>query len=70
MYDRTVTLNSLGKTFSLTGWKIGWAIAPPALSQAIRMAHQFVTFSVATPLQHGAVAALRAPDEFYDQVSA
>lgn len=58
MADRTVTLSSLGKTFSLTGWKIGWAIAPPHLTAAIRAAHQFITFATATPLQVGAAAAL------------
>lgn len=65
MADRTVTLSSLGKTFSLTGWKVGWAIASPHLSQGIRNAHQILTFSTATPLQHGAVAAFAAPESFY-----
>jgi aspartate/methionine/tyrosine aminotransferase len=65
MYERTVTLSSLGKTFSLTGWKIGWAIAPPELTAGIRAAHQFLTFATATPLQHGAIAALRAADTYY-----
>ncbi len=59
MEHRTVTLSSLGKTFSLTGWKIGWAIASPELSRGVRAAHQYLTFATATPLQHGAVAALR-----------
>eukprot|EP00270_Netrium_digitus_P016102 TRINITY_DN5729_c0_g1_i1.p1 TRINITY_DN5729_c0_g1~~TRINITY_DN5729_c0_g1_i1.p1 ORF type:complete len:203 (+),score=51.55 TRINITY_DN5729_c0_g1_i1:40-609(+) len=68
MYERTVTLNSLGKTYSLTGWKVGWAIAPPALTHGVRQAHQFLTFSVATPLQWGAVAALRAPEEYYTEL--
>jgi aspartate/methionine/tyrosine aminotransferase len=67
MWDRTVTLSSLGKTFSLTGWKVGWAVAPPALSAGVRAAHQFLTFATATPLQHGAVAALRAPASYYEQ---
>lgn len=58
MAERTVTLSSLGKTFSLTGWKIGWAITTPQLSRAVRAAHQFLTFATATPLQVGAVAAL------------
>ena len=49
----------LRKTFSLTGWKIGWAMAPPELVSAVRSAHQFITFAAATPLQHGAAAALR-----------
>ena len=63
MRERTITLSSLGKTFSLTGWKVGWAIAPPALSAAVRAAHQFNTFSGATPMQHGAAAILREPGE-------
>ncbi|MFG0251992.1 MAG: aminotransferase class I/II-fold pyridoxal phosphate-dependent enzyme, partial [Phycisphaerales bacterium JB038] len=67
MEERTITLSSLGKTFSLTGWKIGWAIATPALSQAVRAAHQFTTFCSATPFQHGAVAALGAPTSYYDE---
>ncbi len=65
MWERTVTLSSLGKTFSLTGWKVGWAVAPPHLTAGVRAAHQFVTFATATPLQHGAVAALRAPAAYY-----
>lgn len=65
MWERTVTLSSLGKTFSLTGWKIGWAIAPAALTQGVRAAHQFLTFATATPLQFGAVAALNAPQSYY-----
>ncbi|CAN5342846.1 MAG: aminotransferase class I/II-fold pyridoxal phosphate-dependent enzyme [Acidimicrobiia bacterium] len=66
MWDRTVTLSSLGKTFSLTGWKIGWAVAPRHLTDAVRSAHQFLTFAVPTPLQHGAVAALQAPGEYFE----
>lgn len=58
MADRTITLSSLGKTYSLTGWKIGWAIASRELTQAVRSAHQFLTFCSSTPLQHGAAAAL------------
>lgn len=63
MAERTVTLSSLGKSFSLTGWKIGWAIAPPALTRAVRAAHQFITFSTATPLQIGAAAAIAPTPE-------
>lgn len=58
MGERTITLSSLGKTFSLTGWKIGWAITTPDLSRAVRAAHQFLTFATATPLQIGAIAAI------------
>jgi aspartate/methionine/tyrosine aminotransferase len=69
MWERTLTLSSLGKTFSLTGWKVGWAVGPPALTQGVRAAHQFVTFATATPLQHGAAAALRAPQSFYQELT-
>ena len=70
MADRTIVLSSLGKTFSLTGWKVGWAVAPPHLTAGIRAAHQFLTFATATPLQHGAVAALRAPSTYHEQLRA
>ncbi|KAG9130028.1 hypothetical protein Leryth_024262 [Lithospermum erythrorhizon] len=68
MYERTVTMNSLGKTFSLTGWKIGWAIAPPHLTWGIRQAHSYLTFATSTPMQFAAGAALRAPDSYYDEL--
>lgn len=68
MWDRTLTLSSLGKTFSLTGWKLGWAIAPAALTAGLRAAHQFLTFTTPTPVQHGAVAAFSAPPEFYESM--
>ena len=59
MRERTITLSSLGKSHSLTGWKVGWAIAPSAWTAGIRAAHQFLTFAVATPMQLGAAAAIR-----------
>lgn len=58
MWERSVTINSTGKTFSMTGWKIGYTIAPPPLTDAIRRVHQFATFAVATPFQHAMTAAL------------
>lgn len=66
MWDRTLTLSSLGKTFSLTGWKVGWGIGPSHLSAGLRAAHQFLTFTTPTPVQHGAAAALSAPADFYE----
>ncbi|MDH3308291.1 MAG: aminotransferase class I/II-fold pyridoxal phosphate-dependent enzyme [Acidimicrobiia bacterium] len=63
MADRTVTLSSLGKTFSLTGWKVGWAVASAELSRGVRAAHQYLTFTVPTPVQAGAIAALRGGQE-------
>ncbi|MQM22398.1 hypothetical protein Taro_055450 [Colocasia esculenta] len=68
MYDRTVTMNSLGKTFSLTGWKIGWAIAPAHLTWGVRQAHAFLTFATSTPMQWAASVALRAPDTYYEEL--
>jgi aspartate/methionine/tyrosine aminotransferase len=58
MWDRTITINSTGKTFGMTGWKIGYLIAPTELSSAVRAVHQFVTFATSTPMQHAAAAAL------------
>ncbi|MBX3372470.1 MAG: aminotransferase class I/II-fold pyridoxal phosphate-dependent enzyme [Phycisphaeraceae bacterium] len=58
MADRTITLSSLGKTFDLTGWKIGWAVARADLTRAIRAAHQFLVFAVPTPLQYAAAEAI------------
>lgn len=63
MRERTVVLSSSGKSFSLTGWKVGWAIGPPSLSKAIRSAHQFLIFSVPTPLQYGIAKLLDAGED-------
>jgi aspartate/methionine/tyrosine aminotransferase len=66
MWERTVTISSTAKTFSMTGWKIGWAVAPGPLSTAVRMAHQFVTFCTATPLQYAMAEALRAGEDYFE----
>jgi N-succinyldiaminopimelate aminotransferase len=66
MAERTVTIGSTGKTFSLTGWKVGWAAAPAPLAKAVATAHQFLTFAVATPFQHAAAEALAAPPSYYE----
>ena len=68
MRERTVVMSSLGKTFSLTGWKIGWTIASPNLTAGIRAAHQFLTFCSATPLQRAAADALAAPRAYYEEL--
>jgi L-glutamine---4-(methylsulfanyl)-2-oxobutanoate aminotransferase len=70
MADRTLTLSSVGKTFSLTGWKVGWTVASPVLTAGVRAAHQYMTFTTPTPVQHGTVAALSAPATFYDDLRA
>jgi len=68
MRERTVTISSTGKAFSLTGWKVGYACAAPEITAALRGVHQFVTFCVATPFQHAMAAALSAPDAYFDSL--
>lgn len=70
MLERTVTISSAGKTFSLTGWKIGWTCASPELTAAVRACHQFVTFAVATPFQHAMATALATGDAYYARLRA
>lgn len=66
MRERTLTINSTGKTFSMTGWKIGYAIGPAHLNEPLRAVHQFVTFATATPFQEAMADALeRAPQLGY-----
>ena len=62
MAERTITIGSLGKSFSFTGWKVGWAIAAPALTPAVRRTHQYITFATPVPLQLAAAEALTNGD--------
>lgn len=68
MGDRTLTISSLGKTFSVTGWKIGWALGSPSLVNAVNQAHQFITYAVASPLQAAAATALDLPFSFFENL--
>ncbi|CAN6936245.1 unnamed protein product [Brassica oleracea var. botrytis] len=61
-------MNSLGKTFSLTGWKTGWAIAPPHLTWGIRQAQTYLTLRTSTPMKYAAVAALEAPGCYFKEL--
>ncbi len=70
MWERTLTLSSIGKSFSLTGWKTGWAIGPEPLTGAVRAAHQFLTFTTPNPMQYGSAAAVAAPDAYFDELRA
>jgi aminotransferase len=70
MAERTVTINSVSKTFSVTGWRVGWTIAPPDLTGAIRKVHDFLTVGAAAPLQSAAAAALSLPDDYYVDLAA
>jgi aspartate/methionine/tyrosine aminotransferase len=67
-----VTVSSVSKTFSATGWRIGWAVAPPELSAAVRSVHQFVTFTASAPLQRAAGVMLRsaARSDYYRRLAA
>jgi len=65
MAERTVSIHSMSKTYSVTGWRIGWAIASPELSLGIRRVHDFLTVGAAAPLQAAAVTALGFPDAYY-----
>ncbi len=65
MLDRTVTISGASKTFSVTGWRLGWAVAPADISIGIRRVHDFLTVGAPHPLQEAAVAALALPDSYY-----
>ncbi|BAJ29629.1 MULTISPECIES: pyridoxal phosphate-dependent aminotransferase [Kitasatospora] len=65
MRERTVSISSAGKTFSFTGWKVGWVTASPALVAAVRTAKQYLTYVSAGPFQYAVAEALRLPDAYY-----
>ncbi|MFI5126896.1 MAG: pyridoxal phosphate-dependent aminotransferase [Candidatus Acidiferrales bacterium] len=67
--ERTITINALSKTYSVTGWRVGWAIAPPEVTSAIRKVHDFLTVGAAAPLQEAGAIALRFPDSYYEQLA-
>ncbi|MET0554854.1 MAG: aminotransferase class I/II-fold pyridoxal phosphate-dependent enzyme [Vicinamibacteria bacterium] len=70
MAERTVTINGMSKTYSVTGWRVGWAIASPVLTSAVRKVHDFLTVGAAAPLQQAGVAALALPQAYYDELAA
>jgi aspartate/methionine/tyrosine aminotransferase len=65
MRERTILINSMSKTFSVTGWRVGWVIAPPEITNTIRKVHDFLTVGAATPLQHAGIMALGLPDSYF-----
>ncbi|HUX09776.1 MAG TPA: aminotransferase class I/II-fold pyridoxal phosphate-dependent enzyme [Terriglobia bacterium] len=68
MRERSITINSMSKTYSVTGWRVGYAIAPPPITQAIRKMHDFLTVGAAAPLQQAGITALRFDDGYYHKL--
>lgn len=68
MRERTVVVNSMSKTYSVTGWRVGWCIAPPDITGAIRKVHDFLTVGAAHPLQQAGAYALNLPRKYYDEL--
>ncbi|MCI0403924.1 MAG: aminotransferase class I/II-fold pyridoxal phosphate-dependent enzyme [Acidobacteria bacterium] len=70
MRERTVTINGMSKTYAVTGWRVGWAVAPPHLTAAIRKVHDFLTVGAAAPLQEAGAVALALPPSYYQKLAA
>lgn len=68
MRDRTVVVNSMSKTYSVTGWRVGYVIAPPDITGAVRKVHDFLTVGAAAPLQRAGAYALRLPQSYYEHL--
>jgi aspartate/methionine/tyrosine aminotransferase len=69
MSERTVTINGMSKTYSVTGWRVGWAVAPPSITDAIRKVHDFLTVGAPAPLQEAGAAALSLPASYYQSLA-
>jgi len=69
MRERTVTINGMSKTYSVTGWRVGWAVAPEKITNAIRKVHDFLTVGAPAPLQEAGAAALSLPPEYYTKLA-
>jgi aspartate/methionine/tyrosine aminotransferase len=70
MRERSILVNSMSKTYSVTGWRVGWVLAPPDLTDSIRKVHDFLTVGAASPLQQAGVMALGMPDDYYTSLAA
>jgi aminotransferase len=69
MRERTVLVNSMSKTFSVTGWRVGWVLAPPDITSSVRKVHDFLTVGAAAPLQYAGATALNAGQEYYERLA-
>ena len=70
MRERTIVINGLSKTYSVTGWRVGWVLAPPEPTQPIRKVHDFLTVGAAAPLQQAGASAMRFPESYYGKLAA
>ncbi|MCS7312851.1 MAG: aminotransferase class I/II-fold pyridoxal phosphate-dependent enzyme, partial [Acidobacteria bacterium] len=70
MTDRTITISGASKTYSVTGWRVGWAVAPPDIADGIKKAHDFLTVGAPHPLQEAIAEALRFPEDYYRGLAA
>jgi aspartate/methionine/tyrosine aminotransferase len=69
MRERTITINGLSKTYSVTGWRVGWTVAPPQITDAIRKVHDFLTVGAPAPLQEAGASALALPESYYQKLA-
>jgi aspartate/methionine/tyrosine aminotransferase len=69
MRDRTITINGLSKSYAVTGWRVGWAVGPPAIVNAIRKVHDFLTVGAPAPLQEAGAVALSLPPTYYHELA-
>jgi aminotransferase len=69
MEERTITINGMSKTYSVTGWRVGWTIAPPRITDAIRKVHDFLTVGAPAPLQEAGASALSMPENYYTKLA-
>ena len=69
MSERTVTINGLSKSYSVTGWRVGWAVAPPSITNAIRKVHDFLTVGAPAPMQEAGAVALALPPTYYENLA-
>ena len=70
MRERTILVNSMSKTYAVTGWRVGWVLAAPSLAESVRKVHDFLTVGAAAPLQQAGALALSLPDTYYEELAA
>jgi aspartate/methionine/tyrosine aminotransferase len=69
MRERTILINSMSKTYSVTGWRVGWVLANPDITESVRKVHDFLTVGAAAPLQEAGVVALGLPESYYTELA-